>query len=123
MALSVSIIKVEATFSRDGYALNKKIMKKWIYTHGYNQYRMAHKLGLSLSVFKQKLNSGDVFNEWQITRLVKIVHAKSAINIIRFNNRFQREFVWWEVFGKYREEANKGDKYGYGKVKRKKRRN
>ena len=123
MGLSVSIIRVKSTYSFVGYALNKKALKKWIYTHGYNQYKMAHKLGLSVRRFKQKLFYGGVFNERQITRLVNIVHAKAAINIIRFNSRYQRESVWWEVFGQYREEVKKGSCNGYGKVKRKKRRN
>jgi predicted XRE-type DNA-binding protein len=93
------------------YVLKKKALKTWIYTHGHTQAEIAHKLGLSAAKFKEMLRERIPFKAYQIRRLVYMMGAQNAFQIIYFPTYQMRCKVWQDVFGKYRKKEKK-----YGRV-------
>ena len=50
------------------YALKKRVLKRWIYSHGYTQREVAKKLHMTTEKFKRKLSRKETFNMEQICR-------------------------------------------------------
>ncbi len=67
-----------------GYSLKKRQLKDWIYDHGKTQPYVAKRLGITKEELQRKLNEHEPFNEQQIRRLVWLVKADAAIDIIYF---------------------------------------
>lgn len=95
-------IKLVENISPDGYELKKYLLKKWIYDNDHTQPYVAKALGLSPDEFKRKLREREKFNKEQITRLVYLMEAEAAFNVLVFPTNRQRRKIWWEVFGKYK---------------------
>ncbi len=102
-----SINGLDSVLSK-GYPLKKSLLKKWIYDNDHTQSYVAKRLGLEPEEFKRKLRELDKFNEEQIKKLVYLMGAEAAFNVIYFPSNRKRKKVWWEAFGKYRgkEELN-----------------
>lgn len=83
-----------------GYSLKKRRLKRWIYTHGYTQRYIAHRLGMTPQVFKRKLREREKFNERQIVRLVYLMKARAAFSVLYFPTKRQRQRVYRKVFGR-----------------------
>lgn len=60
------------------YALKKRVLKRWIYSHGYTQREVAKKLHMTTEKFKRKLSRKETFNMEQICRLVYLMGAREA---------------------------------------------
>ena len=101
-----SISNVEQIVA-DGYPLNKRSLKAWIYTNNFSQSYVARKLGLEPEEFKRKLAKREKFNSDEIRRLVELMKAEAAFNVLCFPTKRMRKRVWWQVFGKYREKKEK----------------
>lgn len=43
------------------YALKKRVLKRWIYSHGYTQREVAKKLHMTTEKFKRKLSRKETF--------------------------------------------------------------
>jgi len=99
---------IDTTFPADGYPLKWEVIKKWVYDHKKTQAWLARKLKLTPDEFKRKLEEREKFNEEQIRRLVRVMHAGDAFKAIYFPSVTIKNNVWWEVFGKYKnkEELN-----------------
>lgn len=92
---------VESIFP-DGYELNKYLLKKWIYENDHTQPYVAKQLGLTPDEFKRKLREREKFNKEQISRLVYLMEAEAAFNVLVFPSSRKRKKMWWELFGKYK---------------------
>ena len=92
----------------DGYPLNKYALKKWIYDNDHTQPYVANKMDLPPDEFKRKLREREKFNREQIERLVYLMGAEAAFNVLWFPSNRKRKKIWWEVFGKHKkkEELN-----------------
>ena len=82
------------------YALKKRVLKRWIYSHGYTQREVAKKLHMTTEKFKRKLSRKETFNMEQICRLVYLMGAREAFYVIYFPTYKERCRVYYEAFGK-----------------------
>lgn len=82
------------------YALKKRALKRWIYSHGYTQREVAKKLHMTTEKFKRKLSRKEVFNVEQICCLVYLMGAWDAFHVIYFPTFKERSRVYYETFGK-----------------------
>ncbi|MGN0744533.1 MAG: hypothetical protein ACI4MZ_04585 [Christensenellales bacterium] len=96
---------VENQVFPDGYVLKKYKLKQWIYDNGYTQPYVAKKLGLEPDEFKRKLREKEAFNRDQIAALIRFMKAENAFNVIFFSSKRMRKKVWWQVFGKFKDEG------------------
>ena len=111
MDKSNGTLRLRGTFAEKllpKHSLKKHSLKKWIYSHGYTQPYLAHKLNVSTKVFKRKLRVHGKFDYEQIKRLILFMGAEDAFKVIYFPTKKRRKEVWWEAFGKYKskEELN-----------------
>lgn len=97
---ATSSIKTTENILTDGYELKKKSLKKWIYDNDHTQTYVAMKLKLAPEEFKRKLRECEKFDREQIKRLVYLMGAKAAFEVLVFPSKRKREKVWWQVFGK-----------------------
>ena len=82
-----------------GYALKKRILKRWIYDQGYTQPYIARKLGLFPEQFKRKLRECEIFDRRQIEILVGLMKADAAFQVLYFPTSKQRRQIYGKVFG------------------------
>lgn len=85
-----------------GYSLKKRQLKDWIYDHGKTQPYLAKRLGITKEELQRKLNEHELFDKQQIRRLVWLVKADAAIDIIYFPTLKEKRKVWRKTFGKKR---------------------
>ena len=98
------------------YALKKRALKRWIYSHGYTQREVAKKLHMTTEKFKRKLSRKEVFNVEQICCLVYLMGAWDAFHVIYFPTFKERSRVYYETFGKKWRKRRK--QIGYGRSKK-----
>lgn len=101
------------------YALKKRVLKRWIYSHGYTQREVAKKLHMTTEKFKRKLSRKETFNMEQICRLVYLMGAREAFYVIYFPTYKERCRVYYEAFGKKCRNRRKQTEYGRSKKVRK----
>ena len=101
------------------YALKKRVLKRWIYSHGYTQREVAKKLHMTTEKFKRKLSRKETFNMEQICRLVYLMGAREAFYVIYFPTYKERCRVYYEAFGKKWRQRRKQTEYGRSKKVRK----
>ena len=89
--------------NQEGYSLKKYPLKKWIYDNDHTQPYVAKKLGLAPEELRLKQRGRGKFNREQIERLVYLMGAEAAFNVLFFPSKRKRKKIWWEVFGKYKE--------------------
>ena len=82
----------------NGYALKKNAFRRWIYSNGYTQPRIARILGITVEELKRKLTEHEPFAEWQLRRLVYFMGAESAFRVIYFHSFSERERVKRSAF-------------------------
>ena len=97
------------------YALKKRALKRWIYSHGYTHREIAKKLHMTTKKFKRKLSQKEVFNVEQICRLVYLMGARDAFYVIYFPTFKERCRVYNEAFGKKWRKRRKQTEYGRSK--------
>ncbi len=90
----------------EGYSLKKTRLKQWIYANNQTQPSVARVLELTADEFKRKLREHEKFDREQLKKLINLLGAENAFNVIYFPSKRFRKKVRWEVFGKYRK---KGD--------------
>lgn len=83
-----------------GYSLKKGRLKKWIYDHKQTQPYVAKKLGLPVVEFKRMLQERELFNREQLSRLITLLGATEAFNVIYFPSVEEKRKVYRQVFGK-----------------------
>lgn len=83
-----------------GYSLKKGKLKKWIYDHRQTQPNVAKKLGLPVVEFKRMLQERELFNRDQLSKLIELLGAAEAFNVIYFPSVQERRKIYREVFGK-----------------------
>lgn len=88
-----------------GYSLKKQKLKKWIYINGYTQPQIAKILHLSVYEFKERLNHRGLFFKKQLERLIDIMGANAAFQVIYFPTLKQRNKVFYKTFGMEFKEA------------------
>lgn len=86
----------------DGYSLKKTRLKQWIYANNQTQPSVARVLELSADEFKRKLREHEKFDRAQMKKLINLLGAENAFNVIYFPSKKFRKEVWWQVFGKTR---------------------
>lgn len=86
----------------EGYSLKKYRLKSWIYDNDYTQPYVARRMGIDLDEFKQMLRDRKKFSREQLWKLIKLMGAEEAFNVLYFPSQRRRRKIWWEVFGKYR---------------------
>ena len=117
-SVNVFIDKVLLNIHVDGarrYALKKRALKRWIYSHGYTQREIARKLHMSTKKFKRKLSQKEVFSVEQICRLVYLMGAWNAFYVIYFPTFKEYCRVYNEAFGKKWRKRRKQIEYGRNK--------
>lgn len=92
----------------EGYSLKKYRLKCWIYDNEYTQPFVARTMGIDPIEFKRMLREREKFSREQLWKLIKLMGAEEAFNVLYFPSKRRRRKIWWEVFGKYRrkEELN-----------------
>lgn len=88
------------------YSLKKRQLKDWIYDNGKTQPYVAKRLDITKEELQRKLNEHEPFSEQQIRRLVRLVGAEAAIDIIYFPTLKEKRKVWRKTFGKKRKEED-----------------
>ena len=79
--------------------IKRYLLKRWIYEHGYTQFYVAREMGISLKEFKWKLLKHKKFNRKQIERLVLLMGAEAAFEVLFFPTYEIRQKVKKETFG------------------------
>lgn len=82
------------------FSLKKRALKRWIYDNEHTQPYVAKKIHISADEFKRKLREREPFEKEQIRRLVYLMGAEAAFNVLYFPNPDERKRVQEEVFGK-----------------------
>lgn len=82
----------------NGYGLKKRCLLRWVYSHGLTQPYVAKRLGLSAEEFKRKLREREKFNEYQMSRLVRLMKARAAFHVIYFPSMRMRRRIYRKVF-------------------------
>ena len=98
---------IKVVFPDIGYPLKIYPLKKWIYENNHTQSYIARYLGYAPEEFKRKLKEKEIFYEFDIRRLVYLMGARNAFNVIYFPTKGIRQKVWDEVFGRYEEQEEK----------------
>ncbi len=81
-----------------GYSLKKNAFKKWIFENNLTLIYVSRKLGISKEELKKRLSKHLLFNKNEIIRLIYLVEAKNAINIIYFPSLKEKKEVIKKVF-------------------------
>ena len=103
MALRASMSKLVITFTdcfELGVTLKSRTMNRWIKENGLTQKCFAEQLGMSKQQFSNKLYRRKCFTITEITKLVFVVGARTAIKVIWFPDlqvkRKIQQYVWEE---------------------------
>lgn len=84
----------------EGYPIKKYPLKKWIYENHYTLRIIAEQLNVPVVELKRKIAERDLFEYYQIKRLIYFMGAEAAFHAIYFPTTEMRKQVWYEVFGK-----------------------
>lgn len=84
---------------RHGCAVKKSALKSWIYGNGHTQPYVARRLGMDVEDFKDRLRTQKNFSPEQIKKLVYLMGARRAINVILFPSYREKMRVQEETFG------------------------
>lgn len=93
---------------KEGYSLKKKKLKKWIYQNKLTQSIVAKRINITKQELKEKLKNKALFNKKQIKKLIYMMGARKAFEIIYFPTKEERRIVFNKVFGKKLKEVEKG---------------
>lgn len=81
------------------YSVKYRKLEKWMSRNGYTHAEVAGILHIPLNEFYRKLWVHEPFEEEYIRRLITLLSAFEAINIIFFKSEKKRNFVYGQVFG------------------------
>lgn len=87
----------------NGCSLLKRALKRWIYDNDFTQPDIARVMNISTKELKRKLAEHEKFNQKQLGNLVHFMGAKEAFKVIYFPSIEERQRVFYETFGNYKE--------------------
>lgn len=85
---------------KDGVTLKSRALEKVLKRKGIEQVEVAQFLGMSKRAFAKRLYLRQKFNQIEVTALIKLLGAKSAIKVIWFPTLGEKKrvekYVWEE---------------------------
>lgn len=95
-----------------GYSLKYHTLKRCLADMGIDDLIViSDLLHIRVSTLKRKFKRHEKFNRRQISKLVYFLGAENTIEIIYFPTIYMKRRVYWEVFGKYKQEERSYERF------------